>query len=115
MPRTSTCTRWILRAAPDVLPAAREARPFLGDTWAFDRMARLAHAPVPLLVAEPAGSRVEQRTRVQLTDTGRAVLDGAEDHVALNGVDRWIGGVHVRGRDLRWRWNEGTESVTPAS
>ena len=32
-----------------------------------------------------------------LTDAGRRVLDGQEDHVALNGVDRWIGGVHCQG------------------
>ena len=40
------------------------------------------------------------------------MLAGKEDHVALNGVDRWIGGVHLLGRDVRWHWNEGTESIT---
>ena len=34
-----------------VRAAAREARPFLGDTWAFDRLTRLATAPTPLLEA----------------------------------------------------------------
>jgi hypothetical protein len=43
------------------------------------------------------------------------VLAGEADHVALNGVDRWIGGVHLRGHDVRWRWNEGTESVSQRS
>jgi Domain of unknown function (DUF1835) len=32
--------------------AAREIRPFLGDTWAFDRIARLAAAHAPLLAAD---------------------------------------------------------------
>jgi hypothetical protein len=32
--------------------------------------------------------------------------------VALNGIDRWVGGVHLQGRDAPWRWDEGTESVT---
>ena len=32
-----------------VRAAAREARPFLGDTWAYDRIARLSRAPTPLL------------------------------------------------------------------
>ena len=32
---------------------AREPRPFLGDTWCFDKIARLVAAPVPLLEAEP--------------------------------------------------------------
>jgi hypothetical protein len=31
--------------------------------------------------------------------------------VALNGVDRWIGGVHLTGHAVPWRWDEGTESV----
>lgn len=31
--------------------------------------------------------------RLRLTDPGRRVLSGGDDHVGLNGVDRWIGGV----------------------
>jgi hypothetical protein len=42
---------------------------------------------------------------------GLRVLRAEADHVALNGVDRWIGGVHLAGADSRWRWDEGTESV----
>ena len=29
----------------------------------------------------------------------------------LNGIDRWIGGVHLRGRHLPWRWDDGTETL----
>jgi hypothetical protein len=32
--------------------------------------------------------------------------------VTRNGIDRWIGGVHLSGHTVRWRWNEGTESIT---
>jgi len=39
------------------------------------------------------------------------VLAGEADHVALNGVDRWIGGVHLAGPDSPWRWDEGTEGI----
>jgi hypothetical protein len=39
------------------------------------------------------------------------VLRGEADHVALNGIDRWVGGVHLHGRAARWRWDEGTESI----
>ena len=97
-----------------VRAAAREARPFLGDTWCFDRMSRFAGAHTPLLEAEPAGTAIDRHTRVRLTDAGRRVLDGDEDHVALNGIDRWIGGVHLTGRQIRWRWDEGTESIRDA-
>jgi hypothetical protein len=91
---------------------ARETRPYLGDSWCFDAMARLARAPNPLLDIQPTADAVEAHNRLRLTDTGRRVLDGHEDHVALNGIDRWIGGVHLRGQALPWRWNEGTETIT---
>jgi len=104
--------------APDagaafVRAAAKEARPFLGDTWCFDRMTRLATCEDPLLATEPAAP-VTRHTRVRLTPTGRRVLDGRADHVALNGVDRWIGGVHLQSRAVPWRWDEGTETVVAA-
>jgi hypothetical protein len=85
-----------------VRAAAREPRPFLGDTSAFDRLERMAAAPAPLLAADP----------LRLTETGREVLAGRADHVALNGIDRWIGGVHLTGADVPWRWDEGTETIT---
>jgi hypothetical protein len=40
-----------------------------------------------------------------------ARLAGEADHLALNGVDRWIGGVHLAGPDSPWRWDEGTEGI----
>jgi hypothetical protein len=95
-----------------VRAAGREARPFLGDTWCFDRMTRLVAAPTPLLETEPAAPPVDRHTALRLSAAGRSVLAGEADHVALNGVDRWIGGVHIEGRAVRRRWNEGTESLT---
>ena len=94
-----------------VRAAGRETRPFLGDTWAFAMLDRLAAGAVPLLTADPAGRPVERRTRLRLTAAGAQVLAGEADHVALNGVDRWIGGVHLAGTGARWHWDEGTESL----
>ena len=54
---------------------------------------------MPLLDA--GAGAVDRHAAVALTDAGRGVLDGAADHVALNGIDRWIGGVHLVGRDVR--------------
>jgi hypothetical protein len=92
--------------------AARESRPYLGDTWAFAAVARLAHAEVPL-VAAGAGA-IDRHSAVGLTEAGRRVLDGAADHVALNGIDRWVGGVHLVGRSPGWRWDEGVEAIVPS-
>lgn len=89
-----------------VAAAAREMRPFLGDTWCFAAIDRLAGGHAPLLEATNGAGTL------RLTATGRSVLDGEQDHVALNGIDRWIGGVHLQGRDVAWRWHEGEEAIT---
>jgi hypothetical protein len=109
----------IARGAPAagdafVTAAAREARPFLGDTWAFAAIERLARATVPLVAVEPSGS-VDRFAAVSLTDAGDRVLRGEADHVALNGVDRWVGGVRLLGRDVGWRWDDGVEAVVAAA
>lgn len=92
-----------------VRAGARETRPFLGDTWAFDRIAGLAAAPTALL---EAAQPITPGTPVRTTDAGHEVLAGRLDHAALNGVDRWIGGVHLTGTDPAWRWDEGTETIS---
>ncbi|MFD4669290.1 hypothetical protein ACFWNN_06095 [Lentzea sp. NPDC058450] len=91
-----------------VRAAARETRPYLGDTWCYLIMERLARAPVPLLTA--SDDRITRHTRLRVTDAGRLVLAGRNDHV---GVDRWIGGVHLSGSQPEWRWDEGAEAVMP--
>jgi hypothetical protein len=103
--------------APDagtafVRAAARETRPYLGDLWSFAMIDRMARAPVPLLTTTQAGNRVGRATRLRLTGTGARVLAGEADHVTLNGLDRWIGGVHLHGHHTPWRWDDGTETIT---
>ena len=118
----SLTERRVLAAAADtpdatagdvfVRAAAREARPYLGDTWCFTTMDRLARAAHPLLEARPANAPVDRTTRLRLTGTGAQVLAGEADHVTLTGIDRWIGGVHLTGHDVPWRWDEGREVLT---
>lgn len=96
------------------LVAEREARPYLGDTWCFATMDRLVRGPQPLLIAEPAPAPVDSNTWLRLTDAGARVLAGQADYVRINGIDRWIGGVHLSGRDVAWRFDEGTEQVRAA-
>jgi hypothetical protein len=43
------------------------------------------------------------------------VLDGAADHDSLNGIDRWIGGVHLEGPSPEWRWDEGVEAIVASA
>ena len=86
----------------------REEPIWLGD-WSFaDYMEGLADGAHPL-VALGNGTDVMARA-VSLTETGERVLAGREDRVRLNGIDRWLGGVHLGGvhlggGDRVWRWD----------
>lgn len=76
----------------------REESPFLGDTTFEHHLRALAQCRHPLL--EESGGEY------RLTQTGRDVLSGHADHVRLNGTDRWLGGVHLRGSEVLWRWDQ---------
>jgi hypothetical protein len=58
---------------------------------------------------------LRQTTGVHLTSAGARVLAGQADQLALNGIDRWIGGVHLQGHHVPWRWNDATETLVPAA
>jgi hypothetical protein len=90
-----------------------EARPFLGDSTFFDILARMAAARVPLVTIEGAADRGKRRgQRVAITAAGREVLAGRADHVRLNGIDVWRGGVHLSGsRHSPWRWDGERETL----
>lgn len=66
--------------------AAAEEASFMGDTTVQSRLAALIHARTPLVTPEPH----------TLTAAGQRVLAGEVDARQLNGIDRWIGGVHVK-------------------
>jgi hypothetical protein len=86
--------------------SAREAAVFMGDASFFARMRALASGPVPLVSLDTSGplEGLGQRP-VALTDAGHGVIAGSADAVHLNGIDRWIGGVHLYGYDAAWRWD----------
>jgi hypothetical protein len=77
---------------------APEEAPFSGDRQVFDKVDALAAGPHPLLALVGDG-------RVRLTEEGERVLAGERDAIALRGIDRWIGGVHL-GRGRLWRWDD---------
>jgi hypothetical protein len=85
---------------------------FLGDASFLADVASLASATTPLVEhtdgarIDPLATRASFAAIIRLTPAGRAVIDGASDHVHLNGIDRWYGGVHMDGADAAWRWDE---------
>jgi hypothetical protein len=90
------------------LAAAKEQRRFLGDSFAFSTLSRLANAADPLVATESAP--VGRQTRLSLTRTGIEVLAARVDHGEINDLSRWVGGVSL-GRNPRWRFDEVKEEI----
>lgn len=90
----------------------REDPVWLGDTSFLGYVDALADGPRPLLLRAPAPRRSD--ARLELTPTARDVLAARDDRVRANGIDRWLGGVHLRGREAAWRWT-GTQCVSAGS
>jgi hypothetical protein len=74
----------------------------------------LSRTSPPLLTVDvsdaPAGRIF--RGRVALTDSGRSVLAGQLDKVAMCGIDRWLGGVHLQSGGRLWRWDDVRQRMT---
>jgi hypothetical protein len=75
-----------------------EERIFMGDSRLMRYVRGLANCRAPLIQEEDDVYR--------LTDAGGEVLAGSADHIRLNGINRWLGGVHLIGSDSLWRWDE---------
>ncbi len=99
-----------------------EERSWITDVMLLHRLRRLATASTPLVaaVAEPPpvdglppglGPDVRQ-LRFRLTPAGQDVLDQKRDAIATNGIDTWIGGVHLTRENL-WRWNPVARRLEP--
>jgi hypothetical protein len=84
---------------------AREEAIFLGDAWAWKRLAELVPLVEELPPPPPLGDPREfAATPVTLTQLGRDVLAGKADRVEVAPVDRWLGGTHLGG-ERDWRWD----------
>lgn len=93
---------------------AQEDATFMGDTPLWMHLRLLAAEPHPLVTladggpfrmpAECASPDEFVGQRIVLTDAGRAVLAGQADQIALRGINRWLGGVHLQIGGPLWRW-----------
>jgi hypothetical protein len=90
---------------------------WMGDLSFLAIVETLAQANTPLLAYldpppdDPADEMAFRQRRIRLTDAGQDVVDSVADGVELNGIDRWIGGVHLAGRAVPWRWDPQTERI----
>jgi hypothetical protein len=108
------------RPLAEAYPAAHhhvEDPVWMGDLTFVGIVEALASAPTPLLAVEGGDvaddPRATMRRVMRITDAGREVLAGRADAVRMNGIDRWIGGVHLQGRDAPWRWDADARRIVP--
>jgi DNA-binding transcriptional MerR regulator len=88
---------------------AREEAAFLGDAWAWKRLAELVPLVEELPPPPPLGDPREfAATPVVLAQFGRDVLDGKADRMDAAPPERWVGGTRVDGT---WRWDGATGSL----
>jgi hypothetical protein len=93
----------------------REDAVWMGDATFAGYLADLGAGRLPLVtfqdgspVAAPRGDRPNDgfwSRELALTAAGRDVLHGRADRVRLNGMDRWLGGVHLAAGEPDWRWD----------
>jgi hypothetical protein len=82
----------------------REDTPW-GDASVYLRIAGLASGKNPALVET-------QKDQYSITEAGRQLLEGKADWIELcDGIDRWLGGVHLEGAQSQWRWNESEKTL----
>jgi len=67
---------------------------FMGDTGYWQLLEDLADAYRPAIALNKEGEKPSQ-WQVVLTETGRLLLADEVDWVELNGIDRWVGGIHL--------------------
>ena len=82
---------------------------FLGDAWAWKKLAELRPLVEELPPPPPLGdARAFAAAEVTLTELGREVLAGTADRVESAPPERWLGGTRVDGS---WRWDVATRRL----
>lgn len=87
-----------------VLNNRRDPLPFVTDLKLLEIVETLQAVPEPLLSRAPVDGG--WKDLVAITDTGRAVLAGAEDWLTWRPPGRWVGGVQIGVGHPDWRWDE---------
>lgn len=87
----------------------QEERVFMGDLSFYRVMTDLSEARHSLIqMSDPSEHSLGS---VTITEAGRSVIEGRADHIDLNGIDRWIGGVHLKGEKAAWRWDRSSQRI----
>ncbi|HYJ86065.1 MAG TPA: hypothetical protein VEW46_08430 [Pyrinomonadaceae bacterium] len=89
----------------------------LGDSQFWSTLRRMTEARQPLLAVNNGNSDEKSDVAIlpdatfEITNVGRRVLKSEADFVELNGIELWLGGVHLSGNKPTWRWDEGSGRI----
>jgi hypothetical protein len=94
----------------------RESAYGFGDAQLYLAIESMMTAHEPLLVQNNSKQWSKDSAQMllssfELTGYGQAVLAGAEDFVVMNGIDTWLGGIHLQGKEAAWRWDEDAKQL----
>jgi hypothetical protein len=91
----------------ELFPAAQklEETIWMGDCTFHHYIQGLTRVKQPLLGTVNTG--------FEATAFGRQVFQCEEDHVRANGINRWLGGVHLCEGAPIWRWDEAARTIRP--
>ncbi len=97
-----------------------EEAPFMGDWSFFDRLMGLSHCKEPLVSGlenfslngykDEKTRRAFLTTKLKLTEFGKAVRLGTENHARQNDIHFWWGGTEISATNL-WCWDSGKRQL----
>ena len=97
----------------------------MGDLQYWPILERMARDPHPLLRMDGSATfpkyaespDIVRGLKIGLTELGMRLSNGSgeADWVAMQGIDEWYGGGHLRGRSPRWRWEASRQAILDAS
>ena len=92
-----------------------EQRWWLTDAAFLVALERMAAGPDPLVRIAGAQRGVDGPLpgRARITTFGAHVHAGGTDWIGKAGIDRWVGGVHLKGREAAWRWDSLARAPRP--
>lgn len=88
----------------------KEKAPWMGDTMYWSVLRGMARGEEPLLTVQgeghwPGFGLPQSKILARIAERGKEILAGRGDWIAANGINRWLGGVHLSGADSPWRWD----------
>jgi hypothetical protein len=86
---------------------------YLGDSIFVRQLSAIAHGASALVRVDGDLHGWPWSSTAEITDTGRAALAGELDRIKALGINRWLGGVHLRGHSVPWRWDAEARRIVP--